>query len=252
METQKTLVTAAGGNGTAIEIIKKPLTREDYESRGKALCDDFEPSGAEQAGFLVLDENHFEMAGGEFCGNATRSAAVLLRLERGEDTMSFTVSGFDGVVEASVRDMTDATFYVEAAFPGMQAETREVTLEDGTPASIVDLGGIVHVVIEREFPSDPSVYGAEHRKIVERFNLQDRDAVGVVWYKKTDNSVIMHPVVWVRAVDTFYYESSCGSGTIAVGKVTGVASIVQPSGKTISADITENRVVLASEMEVVR
>lgn len=252
METVRKLVTAAGGNGTAIEIIDEPLSRSDYESRGKVLECDFESQGAEQAGFLVLSENHFEMAGGEFCGNATRSAAVLLHQVHGQDEMSFTVSGFNGTVTASVKSLTDATFYVEAAFPGMQAETQQVVLEDGSPASIVDLGGIVHVVIEGDFPADPEQYGSAHRNIVAQFNLGDRDAVGVVWCQRSAGAITMHPVVWVRAVDTFYYETSCGSGTIAVGRVTGVPSIVQPSGMTISADINEDGIVLKSEMEVAR
>lgn len=252
MKTVQKLVTAAGGNGTAIEVIKEPLSRQGYELRGKALCDDFEPLGAEQAGFLVLNENHFEMAGGEFCGNATRSAAVLLYQMSGEDDMSFTVSGFDGIVNASVKSLTGAAFFVEAAFLGMQVKTDEVTLEDGSPASIVDLGGIVHVVVEGEFPSDPNEYGVQHRKIVDWFKLGDRDAVGVVWYQQSEDAVVMHPVVWVRAVDTFYYETSCGSGAIAVGRVVGTPSIVQPSGMIISAEINEDAVVLKSEMEVIR
>lgn len=252
MKTAQKLVTAAGGNGTAIEIINQPLSRQDYESRGKALEADFESLDAEQAGFLVLDENHFEMAGGEFCGNATRSAAVLLHQFHGTENMSFTVSGFDGTVNASVKSLTDTTYFVEAEFPGMQAKMEEVTLEDGSPASIVDLGGIVHVVIEGKFPLVEDEYSAAHREIMARFNLGARDAVGVVWYEKSADAIIMHPVVWVRAVDTFYYESSCGSGTIAVGRVTGVPSIIQPSGMPISAEITEDSVVLKSKMEVVR
>ena len=246
------LITAAGGNGTAIGIVGTALTRADYESRGNKLVSDFETLGAEQAGFLIRDENHFEMAGGEFCGNATRSAAVLLYLEGAEKANSFTVSGFDGIVSASVKPLTNSTYFVEATFPGMRTDTREVTLDDGTPASIVDLGGIVHIVVEGKFPSDPVEYGAQHRKLVEKFNLGDRDAVGVVWYERADDQVVMHPVVWVRAVDTFYYETSCGSGTIAVGRVTGSPAIVQPTGKTISAEITEDKVILKSEMEIVR
>lgn len=252
METKQKLVTAAGGNGTAIEIVKKSLSRADYVSRGDDLLDEFESLGAEQAGFLVLDEKHFEMAGGEFCGNATRSAAVLLHLEHSEDKMSFTVSGFDGIVNASVKPLTSTTFFVEAEFPGMKVDTKHITLEDGTPASIVDLGGIVHVVIEGKFPADPDEYSAQHRHVVNQFNLGDRDAVGVVWYEKSQDAVVMHPVVWVRESNTFYYESSCGSGTIAVGRVTGVPSIVQPTGMSISAEISEDSVVLKSEMEMVR
>lgn len=250
--TVRHLVTAAGGNGTAIEIVNEPLTRQDYESRGTVLCDDFEPHGAEQAGFLVLNDKHFEMAGGEFCGNATRSAAVLLYQENREGDQSFTVSGFEGRVNATIKPLTTTSFFVEAVFPGMRLKTKQVALEDGTPASIVDLGGIVHVVVEGKFPSDPDVYGTAHRKIVSQFSLADRDAVGVVWYQKSADAIVMHPVVWVRAVDTFYYESSCGSGTIAVGGVTGASSIVQPSGLPIQATITEDQVILASEMEIVK
>ncbi len=252
MKTKQKLVTAGGGNGTAIEIINQALARGDYESRGKILESDFEGLGAEQAGFLVLDENHFEMAGGEFCGNATRSAAVLLHQEYEKDDLSFTVSGFAGTVHASVKPLTESTFFVEAAFPGMSVDVKTATLVDGTFASIVDLGGIVHVVIEGVFPEDKNEYTAKHRQIVDQFNLSTRDAVGVVWFQKELDAVTIHPVVWVRAVDTFYYESSCGSGTIAVGRVTNTPSIVQPTGKIISAEITEDRVILSSEMEVVR
>lgn len=251
METRKTLVTAAGGNGTAIEIIDEPLSRGEYASRGKRLGDDFEKLGAEQAGFLVLGENHFEMAGGEFCGNATRSAAVLLYQETGAENVFFTVSGFDGTVHATVQSTNATTFFVEAMFPGMNAKMKDVVLDDGSSATVVDLGGIVHVVIMAEFPSDPDVYKVQHRAIVERFNFSDRDAVGVVWCQEQGDSILMHPVVWVRAIDTFFYETSCGSGTIAVGKVTGISSIIQPSGKIISADITEDGIVLKSEMELV-
>ena len=96
------------------------------------------------------------------------------------------------------------------------------------------------------------MYTTAHRRFVDQFCLSERDAVGVVWFERESNeAVVIHPVVWVRAVDTFYYESSCGSGTIAVGRVTGSSSIVQPTGKSISAEITESGVTLLSEMEVV-
>lgn len=102
MTKNQTLITAAGGNGTAIEILDQALTRQEYESRGKALEGDFAADGVEQAGFLIPSKRHFEMAGGEFCGNATRSAAVALYDRCGESDPSFTVSGFTGTVSASV------------------------------------------------------------------------------------------------------------------------------------------------------
>lgn len=87
----KYIITAAGGNGTAISIIQKPLTREEYISLGKQLGNDYDSCGAEQAGFLILSSNHFEMAGGEFCGNASRSAAVLFSELKDENRITFSV-----------------------------------------------------------------------------------------------------------------------------------------------------------------
>lgn len=249
---QETLITAAGGNGTAIRILKDSLTRSEYENIGTDLGNRFEEFGAEQAGFLVLNDQHFEMAGGEFCGNASRAAAVLFSRALDADDVSFTVSGFDGTVGAHVEQKDVSHFVVRCIFPGMPTNVREVTLPNGTPASIVDLGGIVHVVIEAPFPKDPAVYEKEHHAITEAFNLGERDAVGVVWFERTSNAIEMHPVVWVKAINTFFYETSCGSGTIAVGRVTNVPSIIQPSGQSISAEITEDAVILTSEMEVVR
>lgn len=249
--SERKLVTAAGGNGTAIEIIQGSLVRQDYESRGNELLENFEALGAEQAGFLVMGDNHFEMAGGEFCGNATRAVAVLLHQANGQEELTYTVSGFDGTVRSSVKPLTENSYYVESILPGMSVAMEEAALEDDSPVSIVDLGGIVHVVIEAEFPGDADEYTSQHRDIVKHFNLGERDAVGVVWCQRSGDAIVMHPVVWVRAIDTFFYESSCGSGTIAVGAVTNTRSIIQPSGKEISAEIGEDGVILKSEMEVV-
>ncbi len=244
------LITAAGGNGTAIEVLDVALSRQEYASRGQQLGKDMEGFGAEQAGFLIPSDMHFEMAGGEFCGNAARSAAVLLHNDLGVRSFEFTVSGFSGNVIADVIKSEDGTYNVTCTFPGLPTDLKPVTLPSGAEASVVDLGGIVHVVIEGAFPKERADYEREHREIVEALGLTGRDAVGVIWYEHSNGSVLMHPVVWVRTVDTFFYEESCGSGTIAVGKVTGFIKIYQPSGKSIEATIGRDAVTLQSEMEV--
>lgn len=253
MQTRETLITAAGGNGTAIRIVADPLPeRADYETQGKELGERMEPEGAEQAGFLVLNKRHFEMAGGEFCGNASRAAAILFSEAEGSQEVDFTVSGFEGTVAALVEKKGGKTFFVRCTFPGMPTKVREVTLSDGQNASVVDLGGIVHVVIEGAFPREESAYRTAHRGIMDQLGLSDREAVGVVWFERQQDSILIHPVVWVKGVDTFFYEQSCGSGTIAVGRVTGESTIVQPTGKTISVTFTADAVNLESEMEVVQ
>ena len=253
MTDQIRLITAAGGNGTAIKIIKRPLTREEYEVQGRVLGERLELAGAEQAGFLVLNQNHFEMAGGEFCGNATRSAAVLLsQTGTQQENLSFTVSGFSGKVHATVEQRSSSRFFVHCEFPGLSVNARSVILADGNPATIVDLGGIVHVVVEADFPKDPADYEQAHASIMSQFGLASRAAVGVIWCRQTESEVHIDPVVWVRAVNTFFYETSCGSGTIAAGYVTGATSVVQLTGQSIQVGFTSNGITLASEMEVVQ
>ena len=241
---------AANGNGTAIEVITSPLTRTEYVSRGRILGENTERLGAEQAGFLVSSQSHFEMAGGEFCGNASRAAAVLFSKLRGADNVEFTVSGFKGLVSATVDRRSDNEYYVRCRFPGMSVGVYPVEGHEQT-INIVDLGGIVHVVVESRFPAQAEVYRETHHQLTEELSLRERDAVGVVWIERKGDYVALHPVVWVRSIDTFFYESSCGSGTIAACAVTGVSDIIQPTGKIIRAEVDGDFVTLESDMEVV-
>ena len=244
------VITAAGGNGTAIEILDDPLTRMEYSSRGRLLGERMEKLGAEQAGFLVSSQSHFEMAGGEFCGNASRAAAVLFSELRGADNVEFTVSGFKGLVSATVDRRSDNEYYVRCRFPGMSVGVYPVEGHEQT-INIVDLGGIVYVVVESRFPAQAEVYRETHHQLTEELSLREREGVGVVWIERKDDSVAIHPVVWVRSIDTFFYESSCGSGTIAACAVTGVSDIIQPTGKIIRAEVDGDFVTLESDMEVI-
>lgn len=250
MKNSYFVITAAGGNGTAIEVIDQSLLRSEYAVRGKKLGKKAEPLGAEQAGFLISAERHFEMAGGEFCGNASRSVAILLSMIEKSEKVSFTVSGFSGQVGAEVKSLGDNRFDVTCRFPGLPTTSRKVVLQDNTPTTIVDLGGIVHVVIEGSLP-EADEYRKQHREIARYLGLSEKDAVGVIWITRQKNAVLIHPVVWVRDVDTFFYEQSCGSGSIAASKVTGLSNITQPTGQTISVIIDPDEVILRSFMEVI-
>jgi len=64
----------------------------------------------------------------------------------------------------------------------------------------------------------------------------------------------IHPVVWVKGISSFFYETSCGSGTLA-SLITGTDSknhIYQPSGYSIYAEKKEDgTLILESDMLVV-
>ena len=250
MKMKTYIITAAGGNGTAIKILKLGLTRERYAKRGKMLGACLESYGAEQVGFLVPSENRFEMAGGEFCGNAARSAAILLSRITGCPDVQFTMSGYEGAVKAKV-DTVREGYFVVCAFDRLPLIRRDTRLMNGRNVSVVDMGGIVHVVVEASFPNERAAYEIELQSIILELKLADRSAVGVLWVKRQSDSVFMYPVVWVKEVRTCFFEQSCGSGTIAVGLVTGAQSVIQPTGQKIEVEIGNNSVTLRSEMEVV-
>ncbi len=245
------IITAAGGNATAIRVIEQALSRSEYERDGTTLMTETEPRGAEQCGFLILANRHLEMSGGEFCGNASRAAAVLFSILDGVKDVSFSVSGFNGTVIGEVSRLSEKKFLAQCKFPGLPTDSQDVIVLGNQPATLVDLGGIVHVVIDAPFPENPEKYQTAHRAICKELHLENRDAVGVVWISRSAGVVTMHPVVWVRAINTFFYETSCGSGTIAVGKTTNARRVIQPTGQVIEVEVRENEIFLASEMEVI-
>lgn len=242
------IIEAAGGNATAIVVLNEAMNREDYSSQGAILMDTTEKFGVEQAGFLVPDDNHFEMSGGEFCGNAARAAALLFSKFNGNArSCVFTMSGYTGPVEGTVEWADEDNANVTVHFASLPVEVQKLTVNGDVPAELVDLGGIVHVLIEAEMPDD---YEAQHKAITAELGLQERGAVGVCWIVRKDGRIMLHPVVWVRSIDSFFYETACGSGSIAAAVATGSEKIVQPSGQTILVNRDGSAVTLRSDMEV--
>jgi D-alanyl-D-alanine dipeptidase/diaminopimelate epimerase len=217
----------AGGNKTVIQTIKD-ISGTPLEQAGKALMDVFPE--VEQSGFLDVSTKKFEMAGGEFCGNASAAAAVILSNEHGMPTVSYTASGFEGHVRAHVERLAPDAYQVRTSFYGMSCEPESIS-NSGHDLKIVDMGGIVHILIEEAFPADN--YESIQRSLINDLELHDREAVGVIWYKQIGDSVYIDPVVWVNKVDTLYYETACGSGSIAASLCTGVTDIFQPTKNRI-------------------
>ena len=245
----ESIVIAAGGNPTAIAFTDASHDRAWFEEQGRDLMRRTEPLGVEQAGFLNLQTRHFEMSGGEFCGNAARSAAMLIAKMTGESEFDFTMSGYEGPVRASVA-LSGDTAFVTCVFPNLQTAVRLVSLPGGGDGKLVDLGGIVHVIVEEPFVNDRAIYEPRHREITKALGLAERAAVGVCWLESDGSDIRLHPVVWVRGIDSFFYETACGSGSIAAGAATGKTEIIQPSGQSIRVEIDAAGVHLSSAMEI--
>lgn len=242
-ETVK-IVLAAGGNPTGIISMKNAEHRNEYASIARKYME-VHPE-VEQFGFIE-GALHFQMSGGEFCGNAARAAALLLSEEISSKTGWFTMSGFDGVVNYRILESGE----VECIFMNLKMHS-----ENLIGAKVVDLGGIIHIILPTSevFKNDKSYYTKVHREWMKKLNLDDRPAVRVIWQEALSNgSVAIHPVVWVRDIDSFFYETACGSGTLTILEASNESKrdVLQPSGQFIHSEkLNETSYLLRSSMEI--
>ena len=111
-------------------------------------------------------------------------------------------------------------------------------------AFIVALEGITQVISYRPLKiSSKEEIKLQGYKILEKLRLtQSVPAAGVMFAKKQYGIISIDPVVWVRDIQTLFYETACASGTTAIAlaeanrlerKSRAVFSVLQPSGKLL-------------------
>lgn len=238
---------AAGGNPTAINFGGN-YDRSNYANINKAQQKRYEE--IEQVGFYEKQDGlpRLQMAGGEFCGNATRSFACLLKdLNPEESEFDFYVSGYDHIVHAKTTANVN-NYKCEVIFSNFNYLISEKKIDNKT-LKIVDLGGIVHIVVDEQVISFDEKNFSEKMKDIKNILKVDCSAVGVVWVKRDNDRLSIKPVVWVKSIDTCYYETSCGSGSIAVGLVEKKdVEVCQPSGGVILVKTKGKALILESEL----
>lgn len=246
------IYSAAGGNATAI-VFGEKINRDKYY----LINNDIQNKNpeVEQVGFLEEKNGlpFLQMAGGEFCGNATRAFACFLKEKTSNrNNYEFYVSGFNNKVLASVFKISEKEFFCEVRLPGL-AESAKVkkTKLFGKKVIVVDLGGIIHILVnEKQFPFSQNDYVKNMKTIKDKLKV-DCDAVGVLWIREEEEKIFIKPVVWVKAIDTCYYETSCGSASIAVGiAFYQDVRVIQPSLKEIKVAFDKNYIILSSEMRL--
>lgn len=234
-----------GGNNTALVLTKNYTVKEKKEINDVILNYD---KSIEQVGFVDAEQlPELQMAGGEFCGNATRSAAYYY-LKGKAGTIKVLVNGHDEIY-TGVYENGEAWCEIPL-YHGSDA-----IIEKETGIYQVRMNGMVSIVIREDIAKQ---YLQQKDKLkefamlfIDKYELHENEAVGVMFLERTSKLKI-HPVVWVKSIDTLYYETGCGSGTTATAMVEAFLKnenqkleIVQPSGLTISAEITiENKHVV--------
>lgn len=213
------------GNRTAIVRSEVPKEkRAALAGRIMAMAE----LDAEQVGYECPPQDprslgRLEMMGGEFCGNAARSFGFLRCLEEGRSAGQIELSGTDGPLAVHC-SAAEGTAWTQMPIP------REIFIWDGqrelhgeTAAGLLAAGpslfgpgtgrypvvvsrGITHLIALDQEKDEELV-----RQMIARFG-QCYDAFGVQFLKEEE----MTPAVYVRGTNSLFYESSCGSGSLAV------------------------------------
>lgn len=270
-------ITVANPAGNKTIFVHDKFERADYAKVAEQLLA-MEEFAAEQVAF-VLDapecgraEGKMEMCGLEFCGNATRTFGLMVAKEMGisgDGKVFVDVSGVDEILTVEVDTDTNYTKVKMPAYIDIKrfdlssifdtdggsendsapdrttvASVRDTVATERTSESAlksvkaVDFGGILHLII----PDIPAyLENFEHVKkfVYDRFNPP---AMGAMFYD-TKNETLA-PVVYVKDVDSTYFEGSCASGTAACAIAFGsekpdgdyTFTFPQPAG-TINASV---------------
>ena len=237
-----------GGNDTALVYdMNECLEESDRKAIDAQIRDMHE--NVEQVGFVGTvnaERPWLNMAGGEFCGNATRAAAWYY-LQGKPGCIEIAVSGVPYKLNAGVKNTSEAW----AQIPVRDKKA----IEDGI--YLVELEGIFHIAIMQEQSkkylavlSESPMEDAEAKlkslakNILAQYDLLKEAAAGVMFLENFGDSLKMHPIVHVQKTQTLYYETACGSGTAAVGvallsQAAGKAeiSILQPSMQAINVTV---------------
>lgn len=259
MQTVQYIDFLPGGNKTAL-VIGDRFTSEERRIINDAIMDT-DPE-TEQVGFVqdvpgMPASPSLRMAGGEFCGNASRSAAFYY-LKGKEGQLLMTVSG-EKQVACGVCENGDAWCQIPMDKNGYAAMELAESVAPGI--HMVRLSGITHLVLEQTaaapYLEDKTNLKVSGLKLIEKYGLKDCEAAGAIFLESlSGGSLKINPIVWVRDIASLFYETACGSGTIAAALVLAKkegrllsADIVQPSGMVIKAEINEDRAVICGPVK---
>lgn len=207
--------------------------------------------GAEQAAFVADAALRMDMAGGEFCVNATRSFGARLLRASGEREAMYRVqvSGWPAPIDLLARRVGPDRYHVAAGlvlpFPRIERSGAE---------RLVHLEGITHLLVPqratRPLPHADEPFLERARDVMRDRRMDQEPACGIVWYRERPMAgqaggwlgYEMLPVVYVAGLDTLYAERACGSGALALSLALATEggrdfSILQPSGEELDVSI---------------
>ena len=224
----------------------------------------FDHLGAEQAAFVTDAGLRMDMAGGEFCVNATRSFGARLLRASGEARATYVVrvSGWQTPIELLARRLGPSLHHVAA-----RLVLSCPTIERMGVERLVRLEGISHLLVpgrgSRPLPHVDAHFLEHARSLMRDHHMDQEPACGIIWYRERALQsqaggwlgYEMLPVVHVRDLGTLHAERACGSGALALSLALAAEggrdfSILQPSGEELDVSLesapAQGRTVVAT------
>lgn len=182
----------------------------------------------EQVGFLRPAEDgglpRLQMAGGEFCGNASMCAAALLltgSAQSGETRLRLQVSGVSAPVELCLRETAPGNYEAEITMPpAVEIQERPFSFEKlHGSLPLVKMQGIEHLIVEETSPffTLSKDKPAAERAVRNFCAALGADCLGLLFLAGEGSTLAMTPLVFVPCGETVFWENSCASGSAAVG-----------------------------------
>ena len=231
--------------GNITILVLTPVDRSDYQRVAHVLLEEYPQ--AEQVGYVLAagpDDAYprMEMCGLEFCGNASRAFAFYEAIcqEPPVKEIDVQVSGCDHPLHAWLEaDGREGVAKIQMPVP-TDIENIEIRIPayfsdfadgDRIKGRLVHMDGISHLIISSI--SRAAILEAGRERMNELFvTIRDSayeitgidfPAFGVMFVDREADH--MTPVVYVRDVDTVYFEGSCASGSTAAAYALAVTDL---------------------------
>ena len=215
---KKITITVANPAGNKTIFVHDGFERADYANVAEQLLA-MKEYAAEQVAFILeapecgRADGKMEMCGLEFCGNATRTFGLMVAKKlgiSGPGKVFIDTSGAEEILTVEVNTDTNYTKVKMPAYIDIKRFDLSGLFRSGQKSiKAVDFGGILHMIIP-DVPATPENFQLVKNFVYSRLNPP---AMGAMFYDTKRKTLA--PVVYVKDVDSTYFEGSCASGTAA-------------------------------------
>lgn len=204
-----TLVDTAGQVTAVIDV---PILRSQQPIVAKPLMKRIKNIG--QVCFVEKQENIYclQMMGNELSVNGVTAGGFYLLNKLRMESISVKTSGIKDYIKIT----KSGVFFPK-------------TIILNSTKNFVDFGGICYQLASNNI---------DEKKIL-RDLTKNRPAAGIIYNQKNK----IKPLIFVKATNTYVWETACGSASIAYSLVSGKKTIEQPSGIKVKVDVRKKDVI---------